>query len=209
MFTGIVQGVCTIESCSLVDDVVEIDIQLGNFAHGLAIGGSVAVNGCCLTAVNVEDSLVRFELVHETASLTNLGLLQEGARVNVERSLRFGDEIGGHMLSGHIDSTVCVLSVESRRRENRVAFEVPPDLTQYIFAKGFVALDGASLTVAAWDPTKRIAEVNFIPETLRQTTFSSLAVGSRINIEVDCVTKAIVNTTRVFLQSREIDRNLS
>lgn len=209
MFTGIVQAVCTIESYSVVDDIVELGIHLGNLAHGLVVGGSVAINGCCLTAVSIEDSLVGFELIHGTVWLTNLGLLQEGDKVNVERSLRFGDEVGGHMLSGHVDSTVRVLSIESRQREKRVTFEVPQDLARYIFAKGFVALDGASLTVATWEPTNQIAEVNFIPETLRRTTFSSLAVGSRMNIEVDCITKATVNTTQAFLQARDIDRSCS
>lgn len=168
-------------------------------ADGLRVGGSVAVNGCCLTAVDVAGGDVRFDLVRETLDNTNLGGLDAGSGVNVERSFRVGDEVGGHILSGHIASTVSVTAVLTEPGHRRLAAKVPDPWMRYLTDKGFVALNGASLTIADVDHDNGTITVSLIPETLERTNFAEVDVGHRLNLEVDARTQAVVDTVQRML----------
>lgn len=172
---------------------------MADLAEGLTLGASVAVNGCCLTAAAADGSRVRFDLVRETLATTNLNDLRLGSLVNVERSLRVGDEVGGHLLSGHVAATVPVVEDRTEPGYRRLTVRIPAFWMRYLSLKGFVALNGASLTVAELDREASTIAVSFIPETLTRTTFGDIRVGDRLNLEVDPQTQAIVDTVRSML----------
>ena len=204
MFTGIVQGVCPVVSCEPLAGVTRITLQLDGLARGLDLGASVAVNGACVTAAEIDGSLVGFDLVKETIELSNLGELAAGTNVNVERSFRVGDEVGGHILSGHVAGVAVVTQIKSDDGHRLVTMAVPREWMAYLMLKGFVALDGASLTIAEIDRSAATISVSLIPETLARTTFGRLEVGDRINLEVDSQTQAIVDTVREVLKDESL-----
>nr|VFJ86944.1 MAG: riboflavin synthase alpha chain [Candidatus Kentron sp. LFY]VFJ90705.1 MAG: riboflavin synthase alpha chain [Candidatus Kentron sp. LFY]VFK16029.1 MAG: riboflavin synthase alpha chain [Candidatus Kentron sp. LFY] len=200
MFTGIVQGtaqVVTIEekerfrTYALDIPATEID--------GLKSGASIAHNGCCLTVTRVEGNLAFFDLMHETLRVTNLGELSVGDQVNIERAARFGDEIGGHAMSGHIIATARVVRIEPSENNYQIWFQVPEGLHKYIFTKGYIGIDGISLTVG--EVKDGVFDVSLIPETLKRTNIGSRKLGDRVNIEVDPQTQAIVDTVERVLAS--------
>ena len=154
----------------------------------------MALNGCCLTATEVAASEVSFDLVPETLSRTAFEHSKVGDLFNAERSLRFGDEVGGHLVSGHIDGVVFVSGVESFEVSKVVTFQVPPHLMKFILEKGYIGLNGASLTVAHVDKAASAFKVALIPETLERTTFGGVKVGDRVNLEIDRTTQAVVTT---------------
>jgi riboflavin synthase len=199
MFTGIVQALCPVISVVDEPSLRRIVVDMGALAEGVVPGASVAINGACLTATAVADGTVGFDIIRETLSLTNLGDLTEGACVNVERSFRIGDEVGGHMLSGHVSGVAELLAVEQGLNERNLHFSVPPGLIKYLLHKGYVALDGASLTLAAVDAAQHRITVCLIPETIARTTLGRAQVGARINLEVDSQTQAIVVTVERIL----------
>lgn len=162
-------------------------------------GASVAVNGCCVTVVRSEGQTARFDLVRETIGTTNLGDLRRGSRVNVERSVRVGDEVGGHLLSGHVSATVPVIEDRTEPGYRRLTVQIPEFWMRYLSLKGFVALNGASLTIAELDRQASTISVSLIPETLARTTFGDVRTGDRLNLEVDPQTQAIVDTVRSML----------
>lgn len=193
MFTGIVQGTA---------EVVDI-IERSNFrTHSLIFpsqlvknlepGASVAHNGCCLTVTGVSGTTVSFDLMEETLKITNLGLLKTGDRVNIERAARFGDEIGGHQMSGHIICTAEITRVIKSENNRQIWFEVPGYLDKYILPKGYIGIDGISLTIGEVSGNR--FNVNLIPETLQRTTIGTRNAGDRVNIEIDPQTQAIVDT---------------
>jgi riboflavin synthase len=207
MFTGIVQGLATVRA--LVEKPGLRTVSLGfapGFADGLAVGASVAVDGVCLTVTAVcGDDAADFDIMLQSLSLTTLAALQQGSRVNVERAARDGAEIGGHPLSGHIDFGAKV--AEIRRPENncviRVAVQAP--WMRYVFAKGYIAINGASLTVAEAHRERDGQgwfEVWLIPETLRMTTFAEKRVGDALNIEIERQTQVFVDTVRDAINER-------
>lgn len=142
---------------------------------------------------------MRFDLVRETIGTTNLGDLRRGSRVNVERSLRVGDEVGGHLLSGHVSATVPVIEDRTEPGYRRLTVQIPEFWMRYLSLKGFVALNGASLTIAELDRQASTISVSLIPETLARTTFGDVRTGDRLNLEVDPQTQAIVDTVRSML----------
>ena len=149
MFTGIIQGMAPVVSINKQQNFQTHIIRLSEeLMQGLALGASVAHNGCCLTVTHIEGELVSFDLMHETLKVTNLGLLNVGDNVNVERAAKFGDEIGGHAMSGHIMSTAIVSAVNISENNHQVWFSVPAQLMKYIFAKGYIGIDGISLTTS-------------------------------------------------------------
>lgn len=172
---------------------------MAGLAEGLTRGASVAVNGCCLTAATVDGATVRFDLIRETLTTTNLGDLRPGSLVNVERSLRVGDEVGGHLLSGHVAATVPVVEDRAEPGYRRLTVQIPAFWMRYLSLKGFVALNGASLTVAELDREASTVAVSLIPETLTRTTFGDIHIGDRLNLEVDPQTQAMVDTVRSML----------
>lgn len=203
MFTGIVQG--TAEVTAIVEKqafrthIVRLPPDL---LPGLQPGASVAHNGCCLTVTRIEGDRVSFDLMQETLRVTNLGELQVGDRVNVERAARFGDEIGGHAMSGHIMTTAPVSRVIESENNRQVWFRIPAELGKYIFTKGYIGIDGISLTIG--EVRDGEFSVNLIPETLARTTIASRTVGERVNIEIDPQTQAIVDTVERVLAERGI-----
>ena len=199
MFTGIVQRVGIVEEVAEAENVTALTVRIGDLAAGLERGASVAVNGTCLTAVAIGTDTARFDIVAETRAATNLGRLQRGDRVNVERSLRFGDEVGGHILFGHTSATATVLAAERTSGHCRLTVSVPEPWLRYLMPKGFVALNGASLTIQSLDPARNTIDVSLIPETLDRTTFDTTDVGDQVNLEVDAQTQAVVETVHRLL----------
>ena len=154
---------------------------------GLRVGDSIACSGCCLTAVAVEPGRFAVEAVPETLRRTTLGDWREGTAVNLERSLRFGDRVGGHLVQGHVDATGTVTAVAAEGDGRRVTIELPPELRRFVAWKGSLAVDGVSLTVAGLTDTA--AEIAYIPHTLAVTTSGDYAAGTRVNLEVDLLAR--------------------
>jgi riboflavin synthase len=207
MFTGIVQGAATVESLATKPGLQTITLAFPpGFADGLAVGASVAVNGVCLTVTDkTTHDTAKFDVMLQSLSVTTLSSLRSGSRVNVERASRDGAEIGGHPLSGHVDFVASI--VEIRRPENNhvLRIEVPAPWMRYIFAKGYIAVNGASLTVSEAQRDRDGAgwfEVWLIPETLRATTFADQPVGSPLNIEIERQTQVFVDTVRDAIHER-------
>jgi riboflavin synthase len=209
VYTGIVQGAYPIErideSPGLRTFTVAIPAAL---REGLEIGASVALDGVCLTVTEMHDAGVCFDAIRETQELTTLGEVAAGDQVNVERSALFGAEIGGHEISGHVDGTVQVVSIERPEGNCILTFRAPEAFVRYIFRKGFIALNGCSLTVVDVDRDAHTFTVHLIPETLRATTFDQKAVGDRVNFEIERRTQVIVDTVRglmaEYLRSGEL-----
>lgn len=193
MFTGIVQGIATIASTDRQPGLTTYVIRFPtDRLDGVTIGASVAINGTCLTVTRQQDDCLWFDAMQETLSLTTLGALEAGARVNFERAARIGDEIGGHLLSGHIHTTATLVDIQTPENNRTLTFEVPESWQKYLFPKGYIAINGASLTIG--EVTGNRFNVHLIPETLRATTFADLVTGDRVNIEVDSQTQTIVDT---------------
>lgn len=199
MFTGIVQRVGVVESAAEAGNVTALAVRIGDLAADLEPGASVAVDGTCLTTVAIAAGAVRFDVIAETRAATNLGRLQSGDRVNVERSLRFGDEVGGHVLSGHISAAATVVALARTPGHCRLTVSVPEKWMRYLMPKGFVALNGTSLTIQELDQAHGTIDVSLIPETLDRTTFDATNVGDRLNLEVDTQTQAVVETVHRLL----------
>lgn len=203
MFTGIIQGTAEIIAIDEKTNFRTHTVRLpSGSTKGLEPGASVAHNGCCLTVTKIDGDLISFDLMQETLRLTNLGEVKVGDRVNVERAARFGDEIGGHAMSGHIITTANVVKLNESENNYQIRFEIDPQYTKYIFTKGYIGIDGISLTIG--DVEDNQFEVNLIPETLQRTTIGSYQIGDRINIEIDPQTQAIVDTVeRTLAQQRQ------
>ena len=204
MFTGIVQAVRRVVDVSRAGGVTTVALALDGTAEGLQTGASVAVNGCCLTVTAVQGGTAAFDLIEETTELTNLGQLTPGSQVNVERSFRVGDEVGGHILSGHIAASVPIVAVQAREGRRFLTACVPQEWLRYCMPKGFVALNGASLTIAKLERAAGTLSVSLIPETLARTTFAETSVGDRVNLEVDSQTQAVVETVRAVLADESL-----
>ena len=203
MFTGIVQGTAEVlsieEKTNFRTHIVRLPAEM---LPGLELGASVSHNGCCLTVTAVDGDRVSFDLVKETLRITNLGDLQSGDQINVERAAKFSDEIGGHLMSGHIMTTAEICKIVNSENNREIWFK-PQDASQmkYILHKGFIGIDGISLTVG--DVTKSKFCVHLIPETLARTTLGKKKLGQRVNIEIDPHTQAIVETVERVLAQRE------
>ena len=193
MFTGIVQALGKVDLHQASGGDLRLGIDCGDLdlAH-TQIGDSIAVNGVCLTAVelvSVEQGVRSFvaDVSRETLQLTSLGQLVRGSPVNLEPALRLNDALGGHLVSGHVDGLANLLEMEVDARSVRYRFEVEPELQHYIAVKGSVTLDGCSLTVNAVEANR--FDVNIVPHTQQRTIFHSYQVGSRVNIEVDIIAR--------------------
>ncbi|MGD8418312.1 MAG: riboflavin synthase subunit alpha [Pseudomonadales bacterium] len=205
MFTGIVQRLCPVVRVEDVDNLRRLAVQLDDLAVGVELGASVAVNGTCLTVTGQQpEGLLTFDVIRETLNLTNLGALEVGDLVNVERSFRVGDEVGGHILSGHVADTVRVLRIDQADNLRDITFSVTPSWMKYLHHKGFVALDGASLTLARVDQERCEIGVSLIPETIERTTLGRVGEGARVNLEIDAQTQAVVDTVERMVTSPEL-----
>ena len=199
MFTGIVQGTGKIvhihqPSADFRSHTVALPEHM---AHNLQIGASIAHNGCCLTITQINGNQATFDLMAETLAKTNLGSLKTGDSVNLERAARFGDEIGGHPMSGHIIATTPISRIEHSAHNRTLYFRLPPQLAAYILPKGFIGLDGCSLTIG--DVSTHEFSVHLIPETLHRTLFGSRRTGDSINVEIDAQTQTVADTVARIL----------
>lgn len=192
MFTGIVQGMGRVTDRKEQDGLLTLSVDLGAHADALTQGASVSIQGVCLTVSEWHDSVAVFDVIPETLQCTTLGELRIGDNVNIERSARIGDEIGGHLVSGHVVCTAPVTSCVENHGETIVRMRVTPEIAPYLFPKGFIALNGCSLTLVDVAPTE--FSVHLIPETLSRTTFGVLKEGDQVNVEVDAMTRAVVDT---------------
>ena len=197
MFTGIVQGCGTVHSVATNGDITTLGIELPS-TTGLEIGGSVAIDGVCLTATSIGE-IVSFDLIPETLERTTLGKLGVGSKVNVERAMRMGDEFGGHLLSGHVMTTATIQSI----KDQDYKISAPIHVAEFIHEKGYIAVDGISLTIGKTDGNGCF-DVHIIPETLRLTTIGSKGVGAMVNIEIDAMTQAVVETVKRMMESKEV-----
>lgn len=203
MFTGIVQGIGKVVAVAEKGEHFRRHwVALpDSMANHLQIGASIANNGCCLTISEIDEqqSVVAFDLMKETLDKTNLGQLQQGSRVNLERAVRVGDEIGGHLMSGHIMCQTTILDIETTEQNKTIWLVMPSAIRAYVLHKGFIGLDGCSLTIGEVHEDKFC--VHLIPETLEKTLFGERQVGDSINVEVDPQTQAIVDTVQRVLQT--------
>lgn len=204
MFTGIVQGLCPVVAIEDVDGIRRFTVELGPLADGVKHGASIANNGTCLSATEMTDGQVTFDVISETLTVTNLGDVSVGDSVNIERSMAFGDEIGGHIVSGHVSTTATVSSIEAEGANRTMWFETNPEAMPYLLMKGFAALDGASLTISRVDRETNRFAVSLIPDTLAKTTLGRIGIGDRVNVEFDSQTQAIVDTVRGMLTDKTL-----
>jgi riboflavin synthase len=197
VFTGIVQDVGRVEAREPRGGDLRLLIACqGLDLRAVSVGDSLCVQGCCLTAVELNGKTFAADVSRETLALTTLGELEPGARVNLEPALRAGDALGGHLVSGHIDGVARITAVESDARSRRLTLEAPAALARYLAPKGSVAVDGVSLTInSAQGPS---FGVNIIPHTQSATTLGQLEVGARVNLEVDQVARYVARLLEPF-----------
>lgn len=192
MFTGIVTGTAPILRIDEGEEIRKITVDLGDFLDGLEIGASVSLDGVCMTVVSIDSGLVTFDAISETLDRTTLSDRLEGDFLNVERSMRLGDELGGHILSGHVMGTAEIIETSTVGEGLDLLISIPDGCSPFILEKGFIAVDGMSLTVGKCD--EESFGLHIIPETLRITTMDKKVVGDRVNIEIDSRTQAVVET---------------
>lgn len=193
MFTGIVEECGELVSLASFDGGVRYVVNTGFESGSVAVGDSVAVNGCCLTAVEFENNRLGFDLLAETMRITNLGSVKPGDRVNLERSLRFDGRVGGHFVTGHIDTTAPIETVERRGSDVYLSVRVPEKFQRYLVTKGCIAVDGISLTVA--EVTNDGFAVWLIPHTMEVTTLGNRHKGDLVNLEFDMLAKYVERIT--------------
>jgi riboflavin synthase len=204
MFTGII--VATGRLISIVEK--EGDLELGIEAAGLdlpRLGDSVSVQGVCLTATRLEGTVFHADVSRETMAKTTLGGLKAGARVNLEPSLRAGDPLGGHLVSGHVDAVGTLAGVVKDARSWRLQFELPESLVRYVAPKGSICIDGVSLTVN--EIQGRRFDVNIIPHTHEMTTLGGLKPGDGVNIEIDVIARYLERLLQPFTDFHKDSRN--
>ena len=188
MFTGLVETIGRIVAAEERGGDLRLVIEAGGLDLGqMRTGASVAVNGACLTAIDIDSSGFAADVSQETLTMTTLGALVPGARVNLEPSLTLAKPLGGHLVSGHVDGVGSLIALESDARSTRMEFEVAPELSRYLARKGSVAVDGTSLTINS--TAGRRFSVNIVPHTLENTIMGDYEPGSRVNIEVDLVAR--------------------
>jgi len=199
LFTGIVQGTGEVISIADGGSVRRFSIKMSDLSNELEMGASVSVDGVCLTATRMDGSTVDFDAVPETLERSTLGGLDVGDSVNLERALRMGDELGGHVLSGHIMATAEVLSRTEVGEGVDMGISISPGIRPFVMEKGFIAVDGISLTVGS--VRAESFDVHLIPETLERTTIGGKTEGALVNIEVDPMTQAVVETVARMLEA--------
>ncbi len=190
MFTGIIEGLGTIKKFNKntkTRSAARMKVDLGKLAKGLKAGHSVAINGVCLTVTKISKNQAEFEMIGETLKKTDLGALESGDKVNIERSLKVGERMEGHFVLGHIDDIGKIIKIEKKPTEIKFWIELPKDLTRYVVQKGSIAIDGISLTLV--DVIKNKISVCIIPHTMKITNLGSKKIGNKVNIEIDILGK--------------------
>ncbi len=200
MFTGLIEDLGTVESLERNGDGAKLRIS-SQLAGELALGGSIAVNGCCLTATSIGNGQFETEAMNQTLEVTALDSIEEGSRVNLEMAMKVGDRLGGHIVQGHVDGVGTVSSVEDDGFARRIRIDLPTQLLLYVVDKGSITLNGVSLTVA--DLGDSWAEVSLIPETLERTNLGDLAPGDRLNVECDVIAKYVERLMSPFARKEQ------
>ncbi|MEE2786099.1 MAG: riboflavin synthase subunit alpha [Myxococcota bacterium] len=202
MFTGIVQGTGQVAHAQTIDGILRLRLATpAGFTAKLERGASISVNGVCLTAVEFDNDGVTFDVIDESLRLTNLGQLNIGSAVNLERAARFGDEIGGHVLSGHIHSVATVVGIESTQANVAMQLAMAETWMPYIISKGYIAINGCSLTIG--QVTGEHFWLHLIPETLEVTNLNVCQPGDLLNVEIDHQTMVIVQTIERVMATRQ------
>ncbi len=205
MFTGIIEETGSVEKISHGAQAIVLTIRAGNTARGLKTGGSLAVNGCCLTATKVvsraQSKLIRFDLLEETWRRTNFQFLKAGSMVNLERSLGAGGEFGGHFVTGHVDGTGKILRWEKSGADYVLDIAAPKNVMRYVVEKGSIAIDGISLTVAEV-MDKKSFRIWIIPHTFEVTNLRERKTGEAVNLEADMLGKYLEKFVGPVLRSR-------
>lgn len=199
MFTGIVEELGRVSSI----EPGNLSIAAGEVLQGMEIGGSIAVNGACLTVTSSGADSFSVDVMPETLKRTNLGRLRVGDGVNLERPLALGGRLGGHLVQGHVDATGRVASVIRDREAMMLGFEAPPEVMRYVVDKGFIAVDGISLTVVSRDNT--FFEVSVVDYTREHTTLDSRRVGDLVNLEVDIIAKYVEQLAQARTRGITVD----
>lgn len=198
LFTGIVQGKGEILFSKQLSGGLKLRIQMNEWGTCLELGASVAVSGVCLTVVNFQEGeWAEFDVIQETLDRSNLGMLQVGSHTNIERSLKMGDELGGHQVNGHVDCKAQILQIEQSPGNHKIWIEIAPHWNRYLVPKGWIAVDGISLTVVDVEPDR--FSVCLIPETLSRTTLGNATQTTLLNLEFDHQTKVIVESVERLL----------
>ncbi|MCV2508635.1 MAG: riboflavin synthase subunit alpha [Candidatus Lightella neohaematopini] len=201
MFTGIVQSSAPVICINKKDNFLTLSIKLTkHLLSDLMIGASISINGCCLTVTVINNNIISFDIIQETLYCTNLKFLKIGDIVNVERSMNLNKEIGGHLISGHINGLGKIINIINLNNNKIIWFNVKDKLIKFILPKGFISIDGISLTIG------RVINNNFcvylIPETLRCTNLKNKKLFDFVNIEIDYQTKVIISTVEKFMQNK-------
>ena len=202
MFTGIVQGVGKIIDIIDQDKLRTYKVKLPHhLTNNIEIGASIANDGCCLTVTEFENDCVTFDIMQETLALTTLGSKKLNDLVNIERSAKYGDEIGGHVMSGHVSCRATIIDIQKTATNCQMTLVIPEKFTKYVLYKGFIGIDGASLTVGEVKDNQ--FNIHLIPETLAITTLDCKKIGDEVNIEIDSQTQAIVDTVERVLAAKK------
>jgi riboflavin synthase len=199
MFTGLVEAVGRVRSLVRLGEQARLSLEIP-FAAELAMGESVAVNGCCLTVAALDPAGASFDLLGQTLAVTSLGDLAEGSIVNLERALRAGDRFGGHFVQGHVDDTGRVLGLQQRGQDHVLEVSLPPPIGRLCIDKGSLCVDGISLTIAELAPDR--ARFWITPHTFAATHLPSLQAGARVNLEADLLAKHVAKLMDGFSAAR-------
>lgn len=201
MFSGIVQTVGKIESIKDKNHIKTIRIEThGDYLEDIAIGQSVSVDGVCLSLVKKNNEYCEFEAVEETINRTTLGSYKQGTKVNLEKSLKFGDTVGGHFVSGHIHTKGRIVEVELIGESKNILVEIEEKWIKYLTEKGYISVNGASITIGK--VSKNTFYIHLIPETLKTTNLDELIYDNYVNLEFDQTTIAIVDTTERLINQK-------
>ncbi len=208
MFTGIVQNIFEVSDIEKKTGLHTLEIIFQSSLENLKIGASVALDGVCMTVTSITSNRVKFDAMQETLNKTTLGKLQVGDYVNIERSFKHGDEVGGHLVSGHVEGMAEIADIKHFENNCVIQFKCPKAWMKYIASKGFITLNGASLTIVNAKPEGTF-EIHFIPETLKKTTFSNKKVSDLVNLEIDPQTRSIVDTVERCLENNNLKEQLN
>ncbi len=195
VFSGIIQSIGVVTNIVEQKDLLNLEVKSDSvFSKDLNLGGSVCVDGVCLTVVSIDANRISFDIIMETLNSTTLKKIKLSDEVNLERSLKFGDEIGGHILSGHVSETLSITNISNPENNHIISFKASEELMKYVFPKGYIAINGVSLTVGKVSVTDNTFNVYLIPETLSRTNLSRKEIGDLINVEIDSQTRNTVDT---------------
>ena len=201
MFTGIVMGTGSLLEIEEFTDRIHWKVRIPNgLEQGLEEGASVSLDGVCLTATDIQGDIVGFDLIQETLERTTLSERKMGDLLNVERALRYGEEVGGHLVSGHIMGVGKIVSIKLYDGTADLRIQSPESISNYIIEKGYIAVDGISLTIGEVDDSGGF-NLHIIPETLRRTTLGTKEIGGTVNLEIDTMTQTVVDTIKRMMHT--------